>query len=107
LPLRQMKRKLTFLHRLQQLLPHYPNTTVVGQLQVVDTGHHRRQVAVDVLVRRIARIRGIVRFAHDGQGRHQRLQAAHGQSRRACVIIKVTLLINHYNKNKLATVKSR
>lgn len=57
-----------------QLLAHRLPARVLRQLQIVDAGHHRRQVVVRVLV-------AVHLFAHDRQRRRERLEPARRQPR--------------------------
>ena len=63
-----METSNTFPHRDSELLAHDRLRRVLGQLQVVDAGHHARQVVVGGQ-------RRLVRLADDGEGRVQSAEA--------------------------------
>ena len=103
----EMKRELTVHHGAHQLAAHQLHARVVGQLEIVDARHHRRQVGLGNVARRRRRgcrggcggrrrndgrrrvlrhgrgVGGAARLAHNGERRHECAEAADGQARTA------------------------
>lgn len=57
-----------------QLLAHHFPARVVRQLEIVNTGHHRREILVRILI-------AVHLFPHNGQRRRQGLEASGRQPR--------------------------
>jgi hypothetical protein len=93
-----MKRELTVAHRLHELRAHNRPCRVLGQFQVVDTGHNGWQILVRVVGGHVGRGRGarlrrgrqiccscgggarVDGLAHNGEMRGERAQTADGQA---------------------------
>lgn len=73
--LRQMERHAALTGGNTQFLSHRFTVRVLGQLEIVDARHDRRQILVGILI-------WIQRFAHDRQRRIQWFKAARWQTRR-------------------------
>ena len=67
LPLREVKRVLSFPDGDSQFLPHNVQASVIGQLEIIDARHHRRQEIVCILVR-------LQSLPHHSQRRRQALE---------------------------------